>query len=546
VHEEFPPRLAVSRETDEITPDDKNVVDIGEARERHGPAKPRPKVRGPKALWVPFAVTDGVVADLRRHGQDILLSEGEVWLYGDGFWRIMTPSDQQWLLTEIQTGFEALSEPAKTTALNSSWKRLNEHPRLFRAKVPWASGDMTFCGNEVLQFKEGGQEVKFVFQPHSPTNYARRCINADYVEGAVCPRFEALLHNMLGRADLIDLVQEWLGAALSVGSLNREERRALLLVGPSRTGKTELARIFALLLGGPIATTSVASISEDGDRFALSSLYGAAAWIRDDAINEGDKLNPQRFKTIVTGEPIDVELKRKDIIRNHRFELPVCLTCNTLPRAIDGSDAIFNRSLILKMENIIDEEVAAKARAENGARPGQSIGVAIFEAEASGILNWALVGLLRLKARGYYHIPESVRDAIARFKDDNNPIGEWVREAVKVDPSSMVERRDLVRAFNGWQFEQEGEKAEGRGGRWLLPKLRNQVPGSGDYKSGDGSKRYITGVKLTELGLAMWKSYGDANPHGGPGGCATVVNDVNKLAYKGESHARNAGSDVPF
>ena len=62
---------------------------------------------------------------------------------------------------------------------------------------------------------------------------------------------------------------------------------------------------------------------------------------------------------------------------------------------------------------------------------GQSIGVAIFEAEASGMLNWALVGLLRLKARGYYHIPESVRDAIARFKDDNNPIGEWVREAVK-------------------------------------------------------------------------------------------------------------------
>jgi P4 family phage/plasmid primase-like protien len=530
----FPPKDAlVSHETD----DKDNIVDLGEARAK---AKPKPKPRGPSALLAPFIVADGVIETLRRHGADILLSEGDIWLYGDGFWRIMTPADQQWLLTEIQTGFEALGEPAKTSALHSSWKRLNEHPRLFKAVVPWAGGDLIVCTNGVRRIETGH------FEGHRPENYARRCIGAAFDPAAACPRFEALLYDMLKRADLIDLVQEWLGAALSIGSLSREERRALILVGPSRTGKTELARIFALLLGGPIATPSVASISEDGDRFALSSLYQAAAWIRDDAINEGDKLNPQRFKTIVTGEPIDVELKRKDIVRNHRFELPVCLTCNSLPRAIDGSDAIFNRSLILRMENVIDEEVAAKARTENEARPGQSIGVAIFEAEAPGILNWALVGLGRLRKRGFYDIPESVKDAISRFKDDNNPIGEWVREAVIADRYSMVERRDLVRSFNGWQFEQEGEKAVGRGGRWLLPKLRNQVPGIGDYKSGDGSKRYVTGVKLSELGLTMWKTYGDANPHGGAGGCATVVTDVNK-GNKGDfSHAPDAALDIPF
>ena len=76
----------------------------------------------------------------------------------------------------------------------------------------------------------------------------------------------------------------------------------------------------------------------------------------------------------------------------------------------------------------------------------------IPEAEASGILNWALAGLARLRARGFYDIPQSVKDAISRFKDDNNPIGEWVREAIAVDRYSKQSRgATLVRAYNaGW------------------------------------------------------------------------------------------------
>jgi hypothetical protein len=197
------------------------------------------------------------------------------------------------------------------------------------------------------------------------------------------------------------------------------------------------------------------------------------------------------------------------------------------------------------MENVIDEAAASKARTDGGARSGQSIGAAIFEDEASGILNWALAGLARLRDRGLYSIPSSVRDDIARFKDDNNPVGEWAREALRSDPYSKVERRDLVRAYNGWQFEQDGEKAEGRGGRWLLPKLRNQVPHLGDAQSHGGFK-YITGVKLTEAGLATWKTYGDVNPHGGAGGCATVVTEVNKVCGDADSHAQDAASSIPF
>ena len=104
----------------------------------------------------------------------------------------------------------------------------------------------------------------------------------------------------------------------------------------------------------------------------------------------------------------------------------------------------------------------------------------MFEAEASGILNWALVGLRRLWARGRYDIPASVNASILQFKDDNNPVAEWAREALEAAPSSKVNRRDLVRAYNGWELEREGDEARAHGGRWLLPKLRSQVRGLGD------------------------------------------------------------------
>ena len=71
------------------------------------------------------------------------------------------------------------------------------------------------------------------------------------------------------------------------------------------------------------------------DRFGLECFYQATAWIRDDAVNEGDKLNPQRFKTVVTGEPINIRRKGTGDVRIE-LAIPVILTANALPAARDA------------------------------------------------------------------------------------------------------------------------------------------------------------------------------------------------------------------
>lgn len=499
------------------------VVNLAERRQ----ARKSKKADG--ALSISNVVADGVIEAVRKAGQDIMLSEGEVWIYAGGTWHVMTPADQQWLLTLIQEGFEALGEPSKTSNLTAAWKRLTEHPGLFRREIAWAGSDLIVCQNGVLEV------ATRQFHQHGPHWMAQRKIGVEYQPGAECPKFAKLLASMFSdRADTEDyagIVQQWAGAALAVSHLSREERKALLLVGPSRTGKTELSRVMRGLIGDPVATPSVAEISE---RFGLSSLYQAAAWIRDDAINEGDNLDPQRFKTIVTGEPIDIERKHRPVIAGVELALPVLLTTNALPRARDKSDAIFNRAIVLEMTNVVSEEAAPAARQKIGVPRGMTLGSWLVAEEGPGILNWALEGLERLLERGAYDLPESVRNANQRFKDDNNPVGEWARTSIQKTAYGKVSRADVACAYHGWQREQDGDDARALGNRALIPRLRAAVPSIGDFTDEHG-RRYLTGIHLTSEGLQYWDLHMQGPQlKGGSKGTSSTKHDVNKIEHKGE------------
>ena len=501
-------------------------------------AKRKERAKAPKekaGQIVPVVVADGVIEAIRAAGQDILLSEGEVWIYADGVWHVMTPADQQWILTLIQEGFETLGEPAKPSNLTAAFKRLSEHPGLFKRVVPWASSDLIVCRNGVLEVESRK------FYPHGPQWFARRKIGVEYDPAAACPKFRQFITSLFSdrRADrdgYINVVQAWMGSALAVSHLSREERKALILVGPSRTGKTELSRVIRLLIGDPIATPSVAEISE---RFGLSSLYEAAAWIRDDAINEGDDLDPQRFKTIVTGEPIDIERKHKPAVPGVELKLPVLLTTNGLPRSRDKSDAIFNRAIVLEMPNEISEQGAHTERAKLGVPRGQSLGSWIVAAEGPGILNWALDGLAGLLERGSYDLPDSVRNTIQRFKDDNNPVGEWARTAVVKSPHGRVSRGDIMCAYHGWQREQDGDEARAFGARAFFPRLRAAAPWASDMTDHSG-RRYVTGLQLTDEGLLLWDLHNQGPQlKGGSKGTSLSKNDVNKLVQNATKEGGN-------
>ena len=93
---------------DDATPG--NVADLGAARAKK---KAKAKAKAAADMLPAFLVADTVIKALRDGGEDIMLSEGELWFYGEGVWRIADRADEQRLVTMVQAAFDALALPAR-------------------------------------------------------------------------------------------------------------------------------------------------------------------------------------------------------------------------------------------------------------------------------------------------------------------------------------------------------------------------------------------------------------------------------------------------
>jgi P4 family phage/plasmid primase-like protien len=469
------------------------------------------------------AYGDAIIAYCEGNGCPLMVifderNEAKLHQYGNGIWREIENVDP--LIAMAAEGNADMPE--------RTFKAINHYikmrPTIAQRDVQFDCHGMVACANGLLDPGTGQ------LRDYQPEDYATRKSDVDYVPGASSPLFDSFLAGCLEdrddteRKEITELLQEWFGAGLALHLLSREGRKALILAGPSRTGKTELSNIFRKLVGGLSGSPSVEELS---DKFGMQSLYGVQSWVRDDAINEGDRLDPQKFKVVVTGEITSVNRKNRDPIQ-HSFCIPVFLTTNSLPDAKDGSDAIFNRSIVVEFTRVVAEEDAARLRKLIKIPPGIMLSDFIFRKEAPGILNWAIMGLDRLLQRGYFDLPERIKNSIQGFKDKNNPVGEWARAAIEYDPHCKILRADLMCSFHGWQMEAHGGGAKAMGGQRFFGSFRDAAPKAEEITI--HGKRYFAGVRLNKLGLEWWKQHNKegAQLSGGSRGAALDEVGVNQ------------------
>jgi P4 family phage/plasmid primase-like protien len=444
----------------------------------------------------------------------LMMSQALAWTYSGGYWKTFDEELEHFLRVTIQATIEALGLKPSMHLRNAVRCYIMEHPRLLREKIKWNAAGVIVCRNGVVDPRTRN------IQHHSELHYATYRIEADIDVEAKCPIWMAFLESALSDLDPIEqaaviaTLAEWFGAALVRGKI-REMTKALILYGPSRTGKTQVAKVLRALIGGKASAMRAGDLEE---HFGMQPLIGASAWIADDAITSGEFLDAERFKVIVTGEHVSVPRKNKTNWEGS-LDIPVCLTANHLPRVKDDSHAVYNRSLPLPM-TVIHDETAAEEK---------SISERVIEGELGGVLNWALDGYARLFKRLYFDPPKVMREAVSEFERENNPIGAWMDVAVEAADAFMVDRRDLLASMNGYLISELGEGVKLFGGRRMLPAIRRARPGTGNHKI--GNCRYLTGIKLTEEGIGYIKYYADKN-RGMPVGSAEGGNFINKL-YQG-------------
>lgn len=305
------------------------VVDIGKEREKRSAVDDIVSGKA-KDDDEPVFVKAGKMTLLAWEGPLISL-EGELWRYERGIWKRFGPGDEAEVEMGLQKSLMLMKASPSITNKRNGYKWLINHPDLFRKGVTWDGKPIVVGRNAVLEIDTS------TIRPHAEDDYATRRVGCELDPEATCPVWMEFIGTILDE-DVAATVQEWFGSALVRGK-RRELTRALIAKGPLNTGKTQISNVLRALLSNQTCGVQIRHLESD---FGLQTFVDSTGWVADDAVGQNEKLDPESFKILVTGESVSVMRKHLPPLEA-KFDFPVLLTCNHLPKVRDDSNAVYKR-----------------------------------------------------------------------------------------------------------------------------------------------------------------------------------------------------------
>lgn len=241
------------------------------------------------------------------------------------------------------------------------------------------------------------------------------------------------------------LLQEWFGLCLVPDT---SYQKALMIIGPRRSGKGTIARVLNALHG---EHNSVAwpSLADFVSRFGLQALLDKTVAIIPD-LRVSARLDTQtaieRFLQITGEDRVQVDRKGLPLIQ---AKLPVrfLVMTNIAPRLPDAGGAFASRVLTLQLQESF-----------LGREDRQLLGKLLTELPS--ILLWAMEGWDRLRMRGHFVQPATGREALDEVTALSNPTQAFVAERCELDEESEVYTDELFTQWRRW-CDAEGRSAVG-------------------------------------------------------------------------------------
>ena len=75
-------------------------------------------------------------------------------------------------------------------------------------------------------------------------------------------------------------------------------------------------------------------------------------------------------------------------------------------------------------------------------------------AEAPGILNWLIAGCLAWQKRGLEPVPVTVLAATEDYKNESDPLAQFIGDACVVLPQAYVKASELFKDYVKWSLDQ--------------------------------------------------------------------------------------------
>lgn len=452
------------------------------------------------------ALGKAVIGVLQQRGLRLLVTDGQLWRYSDGLWSSPMLDGRRWLEVEIERGARALGITSNIKIINETRQWILRNPDLYKEDIAWDSHGKIPTKTGLID----PVDPKKIELPH-PEHYATWRLECEYQpDSATCPNWLQMLNDFFGdrpepaRDAIIALLQEIFGTSL-VDNKNRSLTRALILQGPSESGKSQVLEVLSgMHTDRAIATQFAALNSSHG----LMEFTRRAPWVLHEAFEQSQWHLSSIVKSILTGDPIQINIKNGPIL-TQIIKAPAFWGTNHPPAFKEMSKAIVNRMQIIKCGVVFDNlnpTGTAKVAYDAGfSSPAKFV----LAKERSGILNWGVQGLRRAMSRGHLQTTEEVEIALEDLRTEHNIAVGFVKECCEYDKNMRISVPDFCAAFTTWWQENKGEDAR-------LPSndsIGRAMAALGDHRIAvdkhelrDNSYRYYAGIVLDPVGMDYWRA----------------------------------------
>lgn len=242
-----------------------------------------------------------------------------------------------------------------------------------------------------------------------------------------------------GDAECVRALRQFMGYLLTPDT---RHQKALMMVGPKRSGKGTIIRVIQELVGRQ--NTVAPSLGSLGGDFGLQPLLGKLVALVSDA-----RLDTRHATAVtenllrITGED-QVTVNRKNLSAV-TVTLPVrfVLATNEVLRWPDREGALANRFIVLPMRRSFygKEDVELSD---------------VLRTELSGILNWAIEGLREVRSAGRLAQPDAGADVVRDMEHLSSPIRSFVEARCRLSSELSIEKAKLFDAFRTWHRSEIG------------------------------------------------------------------------------------------
>jgi putative DNA primase/helicase len=282
--------------------------------------------------------------------------------------------------------------------------------------------------------------------PGDPSLRITQAVGVPFLADATCPRWLQFLDEIFEGDDaLIAFVWRFVGYSLTGLTI---EQVFVLCCGTGANGKTTFLKIVAYVFGEygcnlPFTALEMrgrSSIPND-----IAALIGRRLATASET-SEGTRLNEARLKALTGGDPISARFLFKEAFQfqpTAKFMLAV----NHKPLIADDSYGFWRRLMLVPfLRSFIgsarDNELDARLRLEG-----------------PGILQWAVAGCLAWQRDGLQP-PDSVRVATEQYREESDPIADFLAEACAIEVGVSSGASAVQVAYSKWADVRHIDKAE--------------------------------------------------------------------------------------